>query len=205
MIRALVDTTRALLSTPGAFYRTPATEEGPLGSAMYGIAVYTLAQLVSNTILFGGVAIASLIGGLALEEAAFGLAAGYSLCWLFLAIPLTLAQAPVYALFGILAGGGLTHLSLRLVKSANRPFEETIRAVGYANAPYVFYMLPCLGPFIGWAFMLYLEVLGVRETHGIATDRAAFAVLGWRFLLFFGLVSLYVAFGALVFLLETRR
>jgi hypothetical protein len=199
-----MDTTRTLLRAPAAFYRTPATEEGPLGSVMYGIAVYTLAQLISNTILFGGFALAGVIAGFALEDAAVGgIAAGYSLCWLFLAIPLTLAQAPIYGLLGILAGGGLTHLTLRMVKSANRPFEETLRAVGYANAPYAFYALPCLGPLIGWAWVLYLEVLGVREAHGITTDRAAFAVLGWRFVLFLTVVLLYAAFGALVFFLET--
>jgi hypothetical protein len=205
-IRALIDTTRVLLRTPVAFHQTPPTEDGPLGAAMYGLAIYTLGQLVSNTILFGGFAVASLIGGVALDQAAIGgVFAGYSLCWLVLAIPMTFAQAPVQALFGILGGGGLTHLSLRLMKSAHRPFEETLRAVGYANAPYIFYAIPCFGPFIGWFWMLYLEVVGVREAHGIATDRAAFAVLGWRLLMTIGLVIAYVAIGAVVFLLESRR
>ena len=201
-----MDTTRVIAKAPEAFYRTPAVEEGPLAAAMYGIVVYTLGQLISNVLVFGGFAVASLIAGVALDEPAVGgVFAGYSLCWTILVIPLTLGQAPLYGLFGILGGGGLTHLSLRALKSARVPFEGTLRAVSYANAPYILYAIPCVGPFIGWFWMLYLEVVGVREAHSVTTDRAAVAVLGWRALLIATVITLYITLGVAAFLLESGR
>ena len=119
-----------------------------------------------------------------------------------LIIPLTLGQAPLYGLFGILGGGGMTHLTLRALKSAKAPFEGTVRAVSYANAPYLLYAIPCFGPWIGWFWMLYLEVTGIKEVHGVGTDKAAIAVLGWRLLLIGGVITAYMLFFGAMLLLE---
>ncbi len=198
-IRAFWETTKILMRSPMALFRTPTTENGMMGAAIYGIAVYTLGQLISIVTIFGLLAIGSLIFGLATESAELaGVGAGYSVCWMFLAIPITLGQSPIYGILGIVGGGGLTHLSLRLFKQAKAPFETTMRVVSYANAPYILYAIPVLGMMIAWFWVLYLEVVGVREAHGISTDKAAAAVLLWRFLLIVLFVGAYVAMIFLV-------
>jgi hypothetical protein len=205
-IRAFWETSKILLRSPRAFYKTPAVEDGLLGAATYGIAVYTVGQLVWTVTLFGFFAIASAVIGVVAESAEVGgLMAGYSICWMLLAVPITLGQAPLYGIFGILGGGGLTHLSLRLFKSARVDFQGTLRAVSYANAPYILYVIPLLGIIVSWFWVLYLEIVGVREAHGIGTDRAAAAVLGWRILLIALVIGGYAALVAGLVMLDSPR
>ena len=194
--RSFWRTIRLATGSPKRFFRTPATEEGALGPALFGILAYTAGQLLSMIGAVGLLCLASLgLLALAPEPETGAVVAGYSLFWMVLVIPLTLLQAPVYGLFGILAGSGFAHVSLVLMKSANAGFESTLRAVSYANAPYVWYAVPCFGPIFGWVWMMGLEVIAIRETHRIGTDRALVAVLGYR-IVFALLVVL--GYGAIV-------
>lgn len=202
LIRAFWETTKLLLRAPTAFFRTPATEAGAMAPISYALVAYTLGQLVWNLVMLTGFALTSGVAGIALDEgAAGGMAAGYFLCILGVVIPLTLTQAPIQGLIALLGGGGLAHLTLRMMKCANAPFESTLRAVSYANAPYLLYAVPCLGPFIGWGFMITLEVKGLKATHRIGTDRAVVAVLAYRLVVAGLLVGAYVVLGGLMYAL----
>jgi hypothetical protein len=202
-VKAFLETTKTVMRAPRAFFRTPETEQGLLWPGIYGIVAYTVGQLfylleIAAFLLLGaaGVAIAGV------EPIVAGVLAGYAVLVLVVGIPMTLVQSPFYGLLGILAGGGLTHLTLKAMKRANASFEQTVRAVSFANAPYVLYFIPCAGPFIAWIWMICIETIGVREVHGITTDRALIAVLAYR-LLFIGLIiTLYVAMVAFMIFLE---
>jgi hypothetical protein len=202
-IRAFFATTKLVNRTPTRFFRTPATESGPVWPVIYGISIYTFGQLVYLIELFLFIAIVGIVIGLVMKEPAVaGIAAGYSVCWGMLAIPLTLAQAPIYGVLAIVVGGGLSHLTLKLFKAANAPFEDTLRAVAYSDAPYFYYFIPIFGPLISWVWMIIVEVIALRETHRIGTDRAVVAVLAYRLLLLALFIGLYVALFAAVFALE---
>jgi len=203
-IRAFWETTKLLYRAPTAFFRTPLTESGAMGPISYGLVAYTLGQLVWNFVMLIGLAMTSGVTGIALDEGQLGgMMAGYFICVLAIVIPVTLTQAPIQGLIALLGGGGLSHLTLRMMKSANTPFEGTLRAVSYANGPYLLYAVPCVGPFIGWGFMIVLEVIALKEAHRIGTDRAAVAVLGYRFLLLGLLVGAYALLAGAAYLLPT--
>lgn len=192
--RALMQTTKLASTSPTEFFRTPATQEGLVWPVVYGIAVYTIGQVVGNVLTMIGLMLMG--GGLALiapEPEVGGILAGYFACWAIGIVPLTLLQAPAMALMGIVGGASLTHLTLVAVKARRAPFEDTVRAVSYSNAPYFLYFVPCFGPFIAWFWMVGVEMIAVRETHRIGTDRAALAVLGYRILLIVLLVGGYAA------------
>jgi len=201
-MRAFWETTKLLYRAPTAFFRTPLTEAGAIGPISYGLIAYTLGQLVWNLVMLIGLAMTSGVTGLALDEGQLGgMMAGYFICVLALVIPMTLTQAPIQGLIAVLGGGGLSHLTLRMMKSANTPFEGTLRAVSYANGGYLLYAVPCVGPLIGWSFMIVLEVIALKEAHRIGTDRAAVAVLGYRFLLLGLLIATYAVMAGVMYAL----
>ncbi len=193
-IRALLRTTKLVSLEPRRFFRTPATDQQVLWPVAYGVGVYTIGQLVGNIIIMIGLLA---LGGAAAttipDAGVSGVLAGYLACWAVAIIPITLIQAPTVALMGIAGGAALTHLTLVVTRTKRGSFEQTLRAVSYANAPYLLYFVPCLGPIIAWLWMVGVEVVAVRETHRIGTDRAALAVLGYRVALIVLVVGVYAA------------
>jgi hypothetical protein len=200
--KAFWRTTRLASRRPREFFRTPATTRGAILPVLYGVAVYAFGQYLYMAILV----LAMIAGGIVMAagtgEPVLGFAiGGYSL---FLGL-MMLVQAPVYGFMGILVGGGLTHVTLVLMKKANASFEQTLRAVSYANAPYFFYFIPCLGPLLAWFWMLRTETVAIRETHRVGTDRALVAVLGYRLLLILLVGGLYALLVAATFAFESQR
>jgi len=195
--KAFWRTTRLVLSEPTATFRTPSAEAGIGGPLLYGVLAYTVGQLIVLVLLVLFMVVMGVALGAATGEAGIAaLFAGYGIC----IVPLTLVQVPVYALIGIIMGGGLSHFTLYLMKKATVPFEQTLRAVSFANAPHVFDIFQCVS--IPW--VIAAETIAIRETHRVSTGTALVATLGWR-VLFFGLaVGAYVALIGLVLVAEQR-
>ncbi|MFW5920864.1 MAG: YIP1 family protein [Polyangiales bacterium] len=197
-LRAFWRTTKVAMRTPTRFYRTPPTEEGQLWPVVYGVLAYTAGQLGSYlfmallVLLGGGIAAA-----FAPEPEIGGILFGYFGCWTVGMFPLVLLQAPVYALLGILAGAAMSHGTLALFRVPRGSFEQTLRVVAFANAPYILYVVPCVGPLVGLVGVVVLEVIGLREVHRLSTDKAVLAAVGYRVLGVVLFVGGYVALVAL--------
>lgn len=195
-LRALWQTTKVAMRSPARFFRTPATEEGQLWPVTYGVLVYTAGQvgsyLLTALVMLAGGGIAA---ALAPEPEVGGLIFGYFGCWTLGMFPVMLLQAPVYALLGILGGAAMSHGTLALLRVPRGSFEQTLRAVAFANAPYILYFVPCFGPIVGWIGVVVLEVIGLRESHRIGTDKAVLAAVGYRVV---GIVLVIVAYGGLI-------
>lgn len=194
---AFWQTTRLVLLEPTATFRTPSSEAGIGGPLLYGVLAYTVGQLIVLALVVLAMIVMGVAVGAATGEAGAGaLLAGYGVC----IIPLTLVQVPVYALVGIIMGGGLSHFTLYLLKKASAPFDQTLRAVSLANAPHVFDIFQCVS--VPW--VIAAETIAIRETHRVSTGTALLATLGWR-VLFFGLaIGAYVALIALVLVADQR-
>jgi hypothetical protein len=103
---------------------------------------------------------------------------------------LGLSGAPVYlsnpVIFGLLAvvggfaglfiGGLWTHLFVRAF-GGRKGYRNTLKAFAYGYTPtFLFGWLPFVGPLFSiWA--LILNIIGIRQLHGISTGRAVGAVL----------------------------
>jgi len=83
---------------------------------------------------------------------------------------------PITILMQVVMGGGLTHLSLKLIGGANAPFEATLRVAAYAQSPQILAFVPILGPLAGWGWGLVLQIVGVKEMHETDWGRAVLAV-----------------------------
>jgi hypothetical protein len=169
---------------------------------LYAVLAYTLGfalQMVSAglAMLVGG-------GGLALagETEVGGLMAVYGACFGLGMLPVLLGSYPVYAVLGALMAGGMAHATLVLLKARTSNFEQSLRAVCFANAPYFWTFVPCLGWFLAVPWVWGVEVIALRETHRTGTDKAAVAALGHRLLFTLVIVGAYVGLVALFVLTE---
>lgn len=191
--RAFWHTTKLVMTEPSATFRTPPTEDGLLGPMLYAAVAYTIGQMIVMLIVL--VMMVTLGIGMAAvtEEPAVGaIMAGYGVCL----IPLTLLQAPVYALIGVLVSGSLGHATLAIFGRTSAPFDRSLRAVAYANAPHVLDIVSCVAPF----WVIAAETIALRELHRCSTGVAFVAVAGWRLLFFLLIVGAYAGFVALVVL-----
>lgn len=107
---------------------------------------------------------------------------------------------PLIVLLALFVGSAIVHLCLMLVGGNRRGFEATFRVIAYSWATQIFALVPLIGSFIIPIYSLVIEIIGLRESHGISTARAALAI----FLPFIVVVALLVI-GVTFFLLKLRQ
>ena len=72
---------------------------------------------------------------------------------------------------------GITHLCLKLLGGASRPFETTFRVICYGQASAaVFNLLPLCGGLISVIWAAYSIIIGLREAHPTSTWKATLAI-----------------------------
>ena len=185
-------TVQAVLTGPGAFFRTMRRDAGPgapivfgvIGSVLGGVAgsVY---QLLLSTLVAGMQGPAA-----AREQALMG---AFSTGCFVVVVPLV-------AVFGMFAGSAIYHVMLLLLGGARRSYETTLRVSAYASgATSVLGLIPFCGALIGGIYAVVVAIIGLSRAHEISTGKAAAAVL-LPVVLCCGLVLLlYGAIAALVF------
>ena len=157
--QALLTTLREVLFSPTQFYRRMPTRKGLTNPLIFALILGVL----------GGVL------GLAWQQV----------------FMLRLGQLPEIAmtyLVGITIGlpfivltilyiiSAIVHMFLTIVGGNRRGFEATFRVIAYAGATDIFSIIPFIGSLIAFIYALIIAVIGLRESHGIGTGRAALAV-----------------------------
>jgi hypothetical protein len=139
-----------------------------------------------RAILFCGLGL--LLGGLtqlvwvlplmALGAAAQGEPAGMLLVQVVLQLVQAVVGAVIGATVGLLLGAVIVHGALLLVGGANRPFETTLRVLGYVNGSTAWLgIIPCVGPLVALVWSLVIEVAGLAAAHQTSLGKAFLAVL----------------------------
>jgi hypothetical protein len=102
----------------------------------------------------------------------------------FLGLLGSIVGTPIGTVVGLFIGAGIFHLLvLLLVKPSNAGFEATFRVVAYATVTLLvtwLAVIPILGVLVSLAaavYSIFLNVVGIRETHATTTGRAALVVL----------------------------
>lgn len=103
------------------------------------------------------------------------------LTWLhgmgFLIVPIIIGYTIVGGIVGLFVGGAWTHLWVYLL-GGREGFTQTFKAVAYGATPsYAFGWIPFVGLIAGPIWALVLNIIGIRELHGITTGRAVGAYL----------------------------
>jgi hypothetical protein len=85
--------------------------------------------------------------------------------------------SPALYVVSAFISAGITHLCLRLLGGANRPFETTFRVLCYAQASAaVFNLLPLCGGLIGVIWGAYCIIIGLREAQQTTGWKATLAI-----------------------------
>ncbi|MBI5198564.1 MAG: YIP1 family protein [Nitrospirae bacterium] len=165
-ITSLTSTLKESLLKPGDFFRkTPVT--GGLGSPLvYAIIWGTLGMMfgVIWQILFGGV--------LEMIAQPLGTKTEFRPDYL-LAIAVL---SPLIVIISIFIISGILHLCLMLIGGNRKGFEATFRVVSYSYGAQVFSAIPLCGGIIGAIWMIVIEIIGLKESHGISGGKATLAV-----------------------------
>jgi len=176
---ALVETTKQVLTAPGAFFRAMPVTGGVGSPLLYavvigwlGLAAASFYQAIFYSVVGSRWAslgqdrpeISALLG---FVQGWAGFVAQLVFGWIFVAITVFLAA-------------GILHVMLLLLGGARRDFEATFRVAAFSQATSVLLLVPFCGQVVGgasglWTLVLY--VLGLAQAHQIGHGKAAAAVL----------------------------
>jgi len=112
-------------------------------------------------------------------------------------VPMIIASAialPLFTIIIVFIVSGILHVCLMIVRGNRKGFEATFRVVAYAMSTQVFGIVPLLGGVIGSIWALVIQILGLRESHGISTGRAALAI----FLPILAILALLIVLAAVI-------
>ncbi|MEQ1859309.1 MAG: DUF4339 domain-containing protein [Chthoniobacteraceae bacterium] len=201
MMKALIDTTKAVITAPTHTFTTMKREGGLQTPMVYylilGSAAGILSQIIMSILQFG--TMASTMG----NAPGAGVAIGAGVGGLIFGI----IAAPLQVCIGAFVGAGMVHGCLMLLKAANQPFETTFRTLCYlygAMAPAQLIIAVAVGfgtlgmttggvpsatgvgmfglllggltlPIMIW--YLYMAIVSLAATQEITRGRAAAALL----------------------------
>jgi hypothetical protein len=205
--RAYWQTVTLASRSPSLFFRTPPTQKSVVGAVAHGVLSsmvgLLVSYLISGTLL---VAAGGLTAVFVQDNAAepLGLIMGAYGCVILGISPIALALAIPNTLMSLVFSAAGAHGILALFKKTKVGFEETLRAVSYANAPHVLSGIPVLG-LVAYVWMIGVEVIALREIHRCGTDWAAAAAIGYRVVTFGVFFVLYAGLFGMMFALETAQ
>lgn len=175
LLGALVETTRQVLTRPGAFFRAmPVT--GGLGSPLLYAVVIGWLGLVASA--FYQAVFRSVVGsswGALGDRPELATLLGWVEGWAGFVAQVVFGGG--FVVIGVFLAAGILHLLLLLLGGARRDFEATFRVVSFAQATSILFLVPFCGQLVGGVWCLVLYVLGLAEAHRIGHGKAAAAVL----------------------------
>ncbi len=90
----------------------------------------------------------------------------------------TILISPALYVLAAFLSSGITHLALKILGGARRPFETTFRVICYAQASAaVLNILPLCGGLIAIVWAAFAIIIGLKEAHRIEAWRASLAFL----------------------------
>ena len=166
--RALFDTWTKSVFHPTDFFSAMPVKGGYGGPLLYGFIVGEIAVLFS--LFWQGILMMMGVFGESSEQMeAMGVSVAVLVIVAFL--------SPLLVLIGYFLSSGILHVCLILVGGARRDFEATFRVVCYAAGANLFNIVPFFGGLVAWVWNAALNIIGIRETHGISTGRALLAYI----------------------------
>jgi len=176
---ALVETTRQVLTGPGAFFRAMPTTGGMGSPLLYAVVVGWVGLAAAS---FYQAIFYSVVGS---RWAAFGedrpeVAAFLGLVQGWAGFVAQVVFGGIFVVIGVFVAAAIFHLMLLLLGGARRDFEATLRVVAFSQATSLLLLVPFCGQIVAgvWGFWtLVLYVLGLAQAHQVGHGKAAAAVL----------------------------
>jgi hypothetical protein len=160
-------TFKEVLFSPAAFFRR-LSFNGGLGEPLaFGLLVGAVGNMFG---LFWPVVMVS--GGLFPFGAAVLGQLGAGLIFLILVV-----AVPICVTLSMFIYSAILHLLLLMVRGGKNGFEATFRVVAYSQAAQMWELVPVIGSWIGGVWRLVIQVVGLREIHGVSYLRIIVAFL----------------------------
>lgn len=86
-----------------------------------------------------------------------------------------IALAPLWVVFAMALNTAVIHLCLRLVGAGRHGLEATFRVVACSQSAKVLGALPLVGMPAAFVWQMVIQIVGLRETHGISSLRLVLA------------------------------
>jgi hypothetical protein len=175
MWKALVDTVKFVLMEPARCFATMRRDGGmggPLVFWMLTAGVGVAINQIYGLLLQGAMAGFMSASGMPANQAGamFGMQATIGAFGIVL--------APIFGLIGVFIWAGLIHLTLMMLKSANQPFETTLRVACYAlGATGVMNLVPMCGGLIALVWSLVAMCIGLAPAQDTTVGKGVAAVL----------------------------
>jgi len=166
-VRAIYLTFKGVLFSPAAFFRRLTFNGGLREPLAFGLLVGAVGNMFG---LFWPVIMIS--GGLFPFGAAVLGQVSAGLIFLILVV-----AVPVCVTLGMFIYSAILHLLLLVVRGGKNGFEATFRVVSYSQAAQVWELIPVIGSWIGGIWQLVIQVVGLREIHGVSYLRVIIAFL----------------------------
>jgi len=91
---------------------------------------------------------------------------------------LVLAVAvPVCVMLGMFVYSAVLHLFLLITRGGPNGFEATFRVVAYSQAAQMWELAPVVGSWVSRIWQLVIQVIGLRQIHGVSYARIIIAFL----------------------------
>jgi hypothetical protein len=162
---AIFQTAKLVAFSPKTFFRNTAVEGGITESLAFGI-------------LFGAIGLMfelfwdMLTGGGSLSSIQIDFLGGYGTSLVFLAATIL---CPLGATVMICMTSLVVHLLLSVTGGAKNGFEATFRAVSYSQAAQFWALIPYVGGLVATVWLIVVQIIGIREIHGVSYARVLIA------------------------------
>ncbi|MBW1780394.1 MAG: YIP1 family protein [Deltaproteobacteria bacterium] len=167
LVWGVYHTFKAAIFSPAAFFRGLTFNGGIREPLAFGLligavgnmfGIFWPVMMVSGGLLpFGGAVFGQLTAGL-----------------IFLIL---MVAVPIGVVVSMFIYSAILHLLLLMVRGGKNGFEASFRVVAYSQAAQVWELIPVIGSWVGGVWQLVVQVIGLREIHGISYLRVIVAFL----------------------------
>ncbi|MFH1955099.1 MAG: YIP1 family protein [Pseudomonadota bacterium] len=165
--RGILYTFKNTLFSPSTFFKGLSVKAGIREPLAFGLLIGAVGNMFG---LFWPVMMLS--GGLFPFGEAFFAHLTAGLIFLILVV-----VVPVCVMLSMFVYSGILHLLFLIVRGGKNGFEATFRVVAYSQAAQAWGMIPVVGSWVGGIWQLIVQVIGLREIHGISYLRVFMAFL----------------------------
>ena len=161
----ILKTARQAAFSPRAFFRHTAVEGGVREPLAFGILFGSIGLMLE---LFWQL----LMGEGSLTSIQLDFMADYGASLVFLA---AVILCPLAATLMICMTSLVVHLLLSVVGGGKNGFEATFRAICYSQAAQLWALIPYVGGLIASLWVIGVQLIGIREIHGVSYIRVLVA------------------------------
>lgn len=166
LTRGFGESVKSVLFSPATFFKTAAVDGGIKEPFAFGVLAGSLGIMFE--VFWQGVSEA---GALPALSGIFG-------AWTWVpALMGVMVLCPLAVTIFMCLTSLVLHALLVIVRGDRNGFEATFRAVSYAQAAQLWAVLPLIGSFLAAIWLLAVQIIGLKEMHGVSAIRVILAML----------------------------